>query len=110
MTFEEDGYRDLSRLGLQSEITTTSSVSIIEKALSTEIRRKWVEMVSCHGSHIDKSEKFPSLLEFLQNQRSTIEYDSAPLRMTNNNQHFRGTLHFPEGVEEVNKEPKPKCQ
>ena len=66
-------------------------------------------MVSCHGSNIDKSKKFPSLLEFLQNQRSAIEYDSAFLRATNNNQHHRGTSHYTEGVEEVNKEPKPKC-
>ena len=65
-------------------------------------------MVSCLGSHIDKSKKFPSLLEFLQNQRSAIEYDSASLRTTNNNQHYRGISHYTEGVEEVNKEPKPK--
>ena len=109
VTLVEDGYRDLTRLGLEAEITTTSSVSIIEKALSTDIRRKWAEMVSCHGSHIDKSKKFPSLLEFLQNQRSAIEYDSASLRTTTNNQHYRGTSHYTEGVEEVSKEPKPKC-
>ena len=109
-------------------------------------------MVSCHGSHINKSKKFPSLLEFLKNQKSAIEYDSASLRTTNNNQHYRGTnegvvsketmvlrrwgssiqkfgfingvdnvnwppyrdsksgtSHCTEGVEEVNKEPKPKC-
>ena len=30
----EDGYRGLRRLGLESEITTTSSVSIIEKKLT----------------------------------------------------------------------------
>ena len=70
VTLAEDGYRDLTRLGLEAEITTTSSVSIIEKTLSTGIRRKWAEMGSCHESHIDKSKKFPSLLEFLQNQRS----------------------------------------
>ena len=29
----EDGYRDLKRLGLETEITTTSSVSVIEKTL-----------------------------------------------------------------------------
>ncbi|XP_068685121.1 uncharacterized protein [Montipora foliosa] len=109
VTLVEDGYRDLIRLGLEAEITTTSSVSIIEKALSTDIRRRWAEMVSCHGSHIDKSKKFPSLLEFLQNQRSAIEYDSASLRTTTNNQHYRGTSHYTEGVEEVSKEPKPKC-
>ena len=109
VTLVEDGYRDLTRLGLEAEITTTSSVSIIEKALSTDIRRKWAEMVRCHGSHIDESKKFPSLLEFLQNQRSAIEYDSASLRMTNNNQHYGGTSHYTEDVEKVNKEPKPKC-
>ena len=42
----EDGYRDLKRLGLESEITTTSSVSIIEKKLPADIRRKWAEIVS----------------------------------------------------------------
>ena len=109
VTLVEDGYRDLTRLGLEAEITTTSSVSIIEKALSTDIRRKWAELVSCHGSHIDKSKKLPSLLEFLQNQRSTFEYDNASLRTTNSNQHYRGTSHYTESVEEVNKEPKPKC-
>ena len=33
----EDGYRDLRRLGLEAEITTTSSVSIIEKKLPPDI-------------------------------------------------------------------------
>ena len=40
----EDGYRDLRRLGLEAEITTTSSVSIIEKKLPPDIRRKWAEI------------------------------------------------------------------
>ena len=109
VTLVEDGYRDITRLGLEAEITATSTVSIIEKALSTDIRRKRAEMLSCRGSHINKSKRFPSLLEFLQNQRSAIEYDSASLRMTNNNQYYRGTSHHTEGVEEVSKEPKPKC-
>ena len=109
VTLVGDGYRDLTRLGLEVEITTTNLVSIIEKALSTDIRRQWAEMVSCLGSHINKSREFPSLLEFLQNQRSAVEYDSASLRMTNTNQHYRGTSHYTEGVKEVNKEPKPKC-
>ena len=34
----EDGYRDLRRLGLEAEITTMSSVSIIEKKLPPDIR------------------------------------------------------------------------
>ena len=78
----EDGYRDLKRLGMEAEITTTSSVSIIEKKLPSDVRRKWAERVSAENSTVDKSNKFPSLLKFLQNQRSAMEYDSASLRAT----------------------------
>ncbi|XP_068712364.1 myosin-2 heavy chain-like [Montipora foliosa] len=77
----EDGYRDLKRLGLESEITTTSSVSIIEKKLPADIRRKWAEIVSADNSTVDKTNKFPSLLKFLRNQRGAIEYDTASLRV-----------------------------
>ena len=77
----EDGYRDLKRLGLESEITTTSSVSIIEKKLPTDIRHKWAEIVSADNSTVDKTNKFPSLLKFLRNQRGAIEYDTASLRV-----------------------------
>jgi len=41
VTLIEDGYRDLKRLCLEREITTTSSVSVIEKALPPDIKRKW---------------------------------------------------------------------
>ena len=77
----EDGYRDLKRLGLESEITTTSSVSIIEKKLPADIRRKWAEIVSADNSTVDKANKFPSLLKFLRSQRGAIEYDTASLRV-----------------------------
>ena len=36
----EDGYRDLKRLGLETEITTTSSVSIIERKLPADVRKE----------------------------------------------------------------------
>ena len=58
----EDGYRDLKRLGLESEITTTSSVSIIEKKLPTDIRRKWAEIVSADNSTVDKTTNFHGFL------------------------------------------------
>ena len=35
----DNGYQDLLRLGLEKEITTTSSVSIIETKLPADIRR-----------------------------------------------------------------------
>ena len=40
----DDGYRDLRRLGLEKEITTTSSVSIIERKLPNDVKengRNW---------------------------------------------------------------------
>ena len=40
ITVLEDGYRDLKRLGLEHEITT-SAVSTIEKKLPQDIKRDW---------------------------------------------------------------------
>lgn len=40
----EDGYKDLKRLGLEREITTTSSVSIIERKLTANIKREWAKL------------------------------------------------------------------
>ena len=76
----ESGYRDLLRLGLEKEITTTSSVSIIEKRLPADIRREWARLVSSDSSSVDKKNKFPGLLKFLLNQKRAIEYDLSDLR------------------------------
>ena len=81
----EDGYRDLRRLGLEAEITTISSVSIIERKLAMDIRREWAQSVSSDASMVDKMNKFPSLLRFLLNQKRAIEYDCAALRAYNSN-------------------------
>ena len=76
----ESGHRDLKRLGLEREITTTSSVSIIEKKLPPSIKREWAKIVSSDDSVVDKADKFPNLLKFLLNHKRAIEYDSADLR------------------------------
>ena len=81
----EDGYRDLKRLGLDAEITTTSSVSIIERKLPMDIRREWTKTVSLDACMIDKTNKFTSLLQFLLDQKRAIEYDCAALRVYNSN-------------------------
>ena len=41
----EDGYKDLKRLGLEREITTTSSVSIIERKLPANVKREWAKLI-----------------------------------------------------------------
>ena len=78
--FVDSGYRDLLRIGLEKENTTTSSVSIIEKKLPPDIRKDWPKLISSDTSAVDKKDKFPSLLKFLLNQKRAIEYDSADLR------------------------------
>ena len=112
VTLIEDGYRDLRRLGLETEITTTSSVSVIEKALPPDIKRKWSELVSSRDSPVDKSNKFPSLLDFRQSQKSAIEYESATLRATSSNQCHKGAAHCTGSISEEkqeSRERRPKC-
>ena len=89
----EDGYRDLKRLGLEKEITTTSSVSVIEKKLPTDVKKEWAKFVSSDHSTVDKTDKFPSLLKFLLNQKRAIEYENAELR---NDSQVKGFVHLSE--------------
>ena len=89
----EDGYNDLKKLGLEREITTTSSVSIIERKLPPEIRKEWAKLVSADNSTVDKTNKFPSLLSFLLSQKRAIEYDITELRVTNNPT-VEGSVHY----------------
>lgn len=76
----EDGYRDLKRLGLETEITTTSSVSIIERKLPADVRKEWAKLLSADESTVNKTDKFSSLLKFLLAQKRAVEYDSSELR------------------------------
>ena len=89
----EDGYQDLKRLGLEQEITATSSVSVIEKKLPTDVKTEWAKLVSSDHSTVDKTNKFPSLLKFLLNQKQAIEYENAELR---NDSKTKGFVHYSE--------------
>ncbi|XP_068713032.1 uncharacterized protein [Montipora foliosa] len=89
----EDGYKDLKRLGLEREITTTSSVSIIERKLPANIKREWAKLVSTDNSVVNKTDKFPSLLNFLLSQKRAIEYDTTELRLTTTST-IKGSAHY----------------
>ena len=107
----ESGYRDLLRLGLEKEITTTSSVSIIEKRLPADIRREWARLVSSDSSSVDKKNKFPGLLKFLLNQKRAIEYDLSDLRASGSlgSQAGQQSVHCADAVAEDLKENKHAC-
>ena len=76
----EKGYYDLSRLGLDSELSNTIVVGIIETKLPEETRQKWVDRVCSDDSKVDMRNKFPSLLKFLQEVRRSMKYMSTELR------------------------------
>ena len=89
----EDGSKDLKRLGLEREITTTSSVSIIERKLAANIKREWAKLVSANNSTVNKTNKFPSLLSFLLSKKRAIEYDTTELRLTTTST-IKGSAHY----------------
>ena len=76
----ERGFYDLSRLGLDREMSNTTVVGIIEAKLPYETRQKWVERICSDDSQVDMKNKFPSLLKFLQEVRRSLKYMSAELR------------------------------
>ena len=96
----EDGYRDLKRLGLEKEITTTTSVRVIEKKLPADVRKEWAKLVSSEDSTVNNMDKFPSLLKFLLNQKQAIEYENADLRL-NNNSRVKGSVYYLEKDDKV---------
>ena len=65
----ESGYRDLLRLGLEKEITTKSSVSIIEKRLPADIRREWARPVSSDSSSVHKKTNFQASSSFCSTRK-----------------------------------------
>ena len=76
----EEGYRDIGRLSMEREITTTSSVSIIERRLSPSITERWSKLVCRKNTEVDRTNKFPHLLDFLLGKKMAIQYDLADLR------------------------------
>ena len=89
----EGGHRDLKRLSMEREITTTSSVSIIEKRLPPRERERWAELVCRKDSKVDRTNKFPHLLEFLLEKRRAIKYDEAELRDNKDVTTRKATIH-----------------
>ena len=74
----EKAARDLDRLNLRSELHNATTISIIEQAMSTQMKHEWVRLVSVDGCN--SQVKFEALLEFLSDWKSRLEYLDANIR------------------------------
>ena len=77
----ESGYMDLTRLGIEQEISNSQTVSVVEEKLPRDVKLAWSKKVIKNGSTIHLENKFSKLLEFLQGQRRLIEYANADIRL-----------------------------
>ena len=68
-------------------------MSVIEKKLPTDVKKEWAKFVSSDHSTVGKTDKFPSVLKFLLNQKQAIEYENAELR---NDSQVKGYVHLSE--------------
>ena len=75
----ENCWLDLKRMNLESEMDTTSMLSMVEKLLPEVQKREWT-LQKPLASHEDGSSKFTKLLEFLIREKTAIEYMSDDLR------------------------------
>ena len=76
----ERSYRDLSRISMESEISNSTIVSLIEEKLPPSVKSLWCLEISDKDSTIDDKNKFPFLLEFLLKHKRAAEYGSNDLR------------------------------
>ncbi|CAB3984062.1 RNA-directed DNA polymerase from transposon BS [Paramuricea clavata] len=89
----EKGYQDLARINMESEISNSGTVSLIEERLPRDIKREWSREVNRSASKVEQKNKFPYLLQFLQEQRKIIEYESSELR-TGGDHARKGCVHM----------------
>ena len=73
-------YRDLAHIKMESEISNSTIVSLIEERLPTTIKAMWCLEVSDQMTRINDSNKFPEMLEFMLKHKRAIEYGSNDLR------------------------------
>ena len=76
----ERGYKDLTRIAFEHEISNSAVVSLIEERLPLSIQIKWAERVNAENSEVDEKDKFPALLKFMLEQKRVSEYVGADLR------------------------------
>ncbi len=76
----EIAHRDLKAMNLETELTNTNTVSIIENKLPKGMQMEWYRHMHKENSSVNKSDKFPFLLKFLCGERNAIQYAMSDVR------------------------------
>ena len=76
----EKAFYDLKSVGMEREISNVNVTSIIESKLPKSLALNWYRFIHCDASKVDKSNKFPELLNFLSVERKALEYSMSDLR------------------------------
>jgi len=74
----EKANRDLERLGEHAELRNSTSISIVEQAMTREMKHEWVKLIA--SKQCTSSQKFNLLLAFLEDWRNRLEYMGASIR------------------------------
>jgi len=74
----EKAWRDLKSLGQETELYNSTTISIIEQSMTTEMKNEWVKLIA--SKRFDSKQKFLTLLELLQDWRNRLEYLEASIR------------------------------
>ena len=74
----EKAWRDLKALGQANELCNSTTISIIEQAMSQQMKNEWIKLIASKA--FDSGKKFLSLLEFVRDWRCRIEYALAEIR------------------------------
>ena len=88
----ERAFYDLRSLKMEKEISNCNVVSLIECKLPKNVALNWYRFIYTPGSKVEKTNKFPHLLEFLINERKALEYGMGELRITDR----RYSIHYTE--------------
>lgn len=74
----EKANRDLERLGEHAELRNSTSISIVEQAMTKDMKHEWVKLIA--SKSCTSSQKFNMLLGFLEDWRNRLEYMGASIR------------------------------
>ena len=76
----EKAARDLGNLNQRFELYNATTISIIEQAMSSQMKHEWVRNIARYDCN--SQDKFESLLQFLGEWKDMLEYSDASIRGT----------------------------